>query len=153
MLDFDRRSVLVGSLLAAEGADAATGAVCAGASSGRLLQKRLSQFFGLDEGTAWLLTERLRWRGDWPARLAASDWITSLRGLSERQACRSTRPSSSLLAIYPTRLGDTTRWQRLSGADAEVLGMHMTAYRSSGRLACLVRPLGKGAFNHITLEV
>lgn len=153
MLDLDRRSVLIGSLLVASAAEPLH-AYQPGPASARALQLKLSDFFGLDEGAGWLLAERLTWNGSRPSMLASKDSIHSLAAPAGGQvACRCTVPNRALLAIYPSRVRESTSWRKVAGTDAAVLGVRMSAYRAGGQLACLIQRQGASASSTIVLEV
>lgn len=153
MLDIDRRTVLVGSLLATGSVKPALAALQDSTNSPRMLQLRLCDFFGLNANTASLLAERLQWRGDWPALVVTRSRFASVENLSEQQSCRSTQSSSSLLAIYSSRLREVSTWRRVGGTDAVFFGVQMAAYRFNGHLACIVQPEGATLPRHITLKV
>jgi len=153
MIDLDRRSVLIGSLLAA-GAAEPLQAYHSGPDSARALQLKLSNFFGLDEEPGWLLAERLIWNASRPSMLASKDSIHSLAALARGQiSCRCTVPDRALLAIYPSRVREITSWRKVAGTDAAVLGVRMSAYRAGGQLACLIQRQGANASSTIVLEV
>jgi hypothetical protein len=153
MLDFDRRTVLIGSLLTAGATQATPSAHQSNEQSVWLLERRLRKLLALDEGSSWLLAERLKWKGKWPAALVANGYISPSDVASDRRPCSTTLRAGSVMAIYPSRFHETTVWRRVPDVEADVLGVHMSAYRSHGHLACLLRPQGAPAPDRIELEV
>lgn len=154
MLDFDRRTVLLGSLVSPLGSESVSSIGALESHTGRRLRNWLVQFFSIDDESGWLLTERLKWRGKWPSLLVSGGAITPLAGLQVNQiACSSTLPSGAALAVYPRRLREITTWRRIPAAEVEVLGKHLSSFRSNGQLACLILPQGSSAPERVVVEV